>query len=75
MLNRLAGGVNWQVPTFGSTGTSGLRPFDNGGGSAWSIAGGRVHVRRAGRCTRTPFPNNVIPAERIVDLLSRARSS
>jgi len=42
MLNRLAGGVNWQVPTFGSTGTSGLRPFDNGGGSAWSIAGGRV---------------------------------
>ena len=42
MLNRLAGGVNWQVPTFGSTGTSGLRPFDNAGGSAWSIAGGRV---------------------------------
>jgi hypothetical protein len=42
MLSRLAGGVNWQVPTFGSTGTSGLRPFDNAGGSAWSIAGGRV---------------------------------
>src|SRR5262249_27861 len=39
MLNRLAGGVNWQVPTFGATGTSGLRPFDNAGGSAWSIAG------------------------------------
>src|SRR5262245_62455227 len=44
MLNRLAGGVNWQVPTFGSTRTSGLRPFDNGGGSAWSIAGGRVRT-------------------------------
>ena len=42
MLNRLAGGVNWQVPTFGSTGTSGLRPFDNQGGSDWSINGGRV---------------------------------
>ena len=42
MLNRLAGGVNWQVPTFGATGTSGLRPFDNGGGSAWSINGGQV---------------------------------
>jgi hypothetical protein len=42
MLNRLAGGVNWQVPTFGATGTSGLRPFDNNGGSAWSINGGRV---------------------------------
>jgi outer membrane receptor protein involved in Fe transport len=42
MLNRLAAGVNWQVPTFGATGTSGLRPFDNGGGSAWSINGGQV---------------------------------
>jgi hypothetical protein len=42
MLNRLAGGVNWQVPTFGATGTSGLRPFDNGGGSAWSMNGGRL---------------------------------
>ncbi|MBI4478024.1 MAG: carboxypeptidase regulatory-like domain-containing protein [Acidobacteria bacterium] len=42
MLNRLAGGVIWQVPTFGATGTSGLRPFDNNGGSAWSINGGRV---------------------------------
>lgn len=42
MLNRLAGGVNWQVPTFGATGTSGLRPFDNSGGSAWSINGGRL---------------------------------
>ncbi|PYQ22519.1 MAG: hypothetical protein DMF79_05800, partial [Acidobacteria bacterium] len=42
MLNRLAGGVNWQVPTFGATGTSGLRPFDNLGGSAWSFNGGRV---------------------------------
>lgn len=42
MLNRLAGGVNWQVPTFGATGTSGLRPFDNLGGSAWSLNGGRV---------------------------------
>jgi hypothetical protein len=42
MLNRLAGGVNWQVPTFGATGTSGLRPFDNNGGSAWSMNGGRV---------------------------------
>ena len=42
MLNRLAGGVNWQVPTFGATGTSGLRPFDNTGGSAWSINGGQV---------------------------------
>ncbi len=42
MLNRLAGGVNWQVPTFGATGTSGLRPFDNNGGSAWSLNGGRV---------------------------------
>src|SRR3989454_3436154 len=41
MLNRLAGGVNWQVPTFGATGTSGLRPFDNAGGSAWSINGGQ----------------------------------
>src|SRR3989441_488278 len=39
MLNRLAG-VNWQVPTFGATGTSGLRPFDNGGGSPRSIKGG-----------------------------------
>ena len=44
MLNRLAGGVNWQVPTFGSTGTSGLRPFDNQGGSDWSINGGRVQT-------------------------------
>jgi hypothetical protein len=42
MLNRLAGGVNWQVPTFGATGTSGLRPFDNQGGSAWSLNGGRL---------------------------------
>jgi hypothetical protein len=42
MLNRLAGGVNWQVPTLGATGTSGLRPFDNGGGSAWSMNGGRL---------------------------------
>lgn len=42
MLNRLAGGVNWQVPTFGATGTSGLRPFDNNGGSAWSMNGGRL---------------------------------
>ena len=42
MLNRLAGGVNWQVPTFGATGTSGLRPFDNAGGSAWSINGGQT---------------------------------
>jgi Carboxypeptidase regulatory-like domain/TonB dependent receptor len=42
MLNRLAAGVNWQVPTFGATGTSGLRPFDNGGGSAWSMNGGQV---------------------------------
>src|SRR5262249_23816146 len=42
MRNRLAAGVNWQVPTFGATGTSGLRPFDNGGGSAWSINGGQV---------------------------------
>ncbi|MBI3262690.1 MAG: carboxypeptidase regulatory-like domain-containing protein, partial [Acidobacteria bacterium] len=42
MLNRLASGVIWQVPTFGATGTSGLRPFDNNGGSAWSINGGRV---------------------------------
>lgn len=42
MLNRLAGGVNWQVPTFGATGTSGLRPFDNQGGSAWSMNGGRL---------------------------------
>ncbi|HEV8132960.1 MAG TPA: carboxypeptidase regulatory-like domain-containing protein [Acidobacteriota bacterium] len=42
MLNQLAEGVLWQVPTFGATGTSGLRPFDNLGGSAWSINGGRV---------------------------------
>jgi hypothetical protein len=42
MLNRLTGGANWQVPTFGATGTSDLRPFDNGGGSAWSINGGQV---------------------------------
>jgi len=42
MLNRLAAGVNWQVPTFGATGTSGLRPFDNQGGSAWSLNGGRL---------------------------------
>lgn len=42
MLNRLASGVNWQVPTFGASGTSGLRPFDNSGGSAWSLNGGRV---------------------------------
>jgi hypothetical protein len=42
MLNRVAGGVNWQVPTFGATGTSGLRPFDNQGGSAWSLNGGRI---------------------------------
>jgi hypothetical protein len=42
MLNRLAGGVNWQVPTFGSSGTSGLRPFDNSGGSDWSMNGGRL---------------------------------
>jgi hypothetical protein len=44
MLNRLAGGVNWQVPTFGASGTSGLRPFDNLGGSAWSMNGGRVQT-------------------------------
>ncbi len=42
MLNRLAQGVIWQTPTFGATGTSGLRPFDNLGGSAWSMNGGRV---------------------------------
>ena len=42
MLNRTAPGVNWQVPTFGAQGTSGLRPFDNLGGSAWSLNGGRV---------------------------------
>lgn len=42
MMNRLSVGVIWQVPTFGATGTSGLRPFDNLGGSAWSINGGRV---------------------------------
>jgi len=41
MLNNLATGVIWQVPTFGATGTSGLRPFDNAGGSAWSLNGGR----------------------------------
>src|SRR5215831_6517664 len=41
MLNQLAVGVIWQVPTFGATGTSGLRPFDNLGGSAWSLDGGR----------------------------------
>src|SRR5262249_12014262 len=41
MLNQLAVGVIWQVPTFGATGTSGLRPFDNLGGSAWSMNGGR----------------------------------
>src|SRR5439155_17060668 len=96
MLNRLAAGVNWQVPTFGATGTSGLRPFDNGGGSAWSINGGQVSTNEflldgaaisarairtsarrviydpltttcnaAGQCTRTPLPDNVIPANRI----------
>jgi hypothetical protein len=42
MLNRLAQGVIWQTPTFGATGTSGLRPFDNLGGSAWSMNGGRL---------------------------------
>lgn len=42
MLNRLAPGVIWQAPTFGATGTSGLRPFDNSGGSAWSMNGGRL---------------------------------
>ena len=42
MLNRLSQGVIWQTPTFGATGTSGLRPFDNNGGSAWSMNGGRV---------------------------------
>lgn len=42
MLNQLAEGVIWQVPTFGATGTSGLRPFDNAGGSAWSLNGGRL---------------------------------
>ena len=42
MLNQLAEGVIWQIPTFGATGTSGLRPFDNLGGSAWSMNGGRL---------------------------------
>ena len=42
MLNRTAPGVNWQVPGFGAQGSSGLRPFDNLGGSAWSLNGGRV---------------------------------
>ncbi|MGH8247433.1 MAG: carboxypeptidase regulatory-like domain-containing protein, partial [Gammaproteobacteria bacterium] len=42
ILNRLAQGVIWQTPTFGATGTSGLRPFDNLGGSAWSMNGGRL---------------------------------
>jgi len=42
VLTQLAEGVTWQVPTFGATGTSGLRPFDNQGESAWSINGGRV---------------------------------
>ncbi|HEV8485172.1 MAG TPA: carboxypeptidase regulatory-like domain-containing protein [Blastocatellia bacterium] len=42
ILNQVAPGVNWQVPTFGATGTSGLRPFDNLGASAWSMNGGRV---------------------------------
>src|SRR5262249_24284813 len=41
MLNQLAVGVIWQVPTFGATGTSGLRPFDNLCGFAWSMTGGR----------------------------------
>ena len=39
-----AEGVIWQIPTFGATGTSGLRPFDNLGGSAWSMNGGRLPV-------------------------------
>ncbi len=42
MLSGLSQGVIWQTPTFGATGTSGLRPFDNNGGSAWSMNGGRV---------------------------------
>ncbi len=42
VLNRLSQGVIWQTPTFGATGTSGLRPFDNLGGSAWSMNGGRL---------------------------------
>jgi hypothetical protein len=42
MLNQLAEGVIWQVPNLGASGTSGLRPFDNAGGSAWSLNGGRV---------------------------------
>src|SRR2546425_1613895 len=46
MLNRLAGGVNWQVPTFGATGTSGLRPFDNGGGAARARNGGQGSTHR-----------------------------
>src|SRR3989442_9689234 len=63
MLNRLAGGVNWQVPTFGATGTSGLRPFDNGGGSAWSINGGTVSPQQipVGGPPHTPAAGSKLP--------------
>jgi len=40
-LTQLATGVIWEVPDFGATGSSGLRPFDNNAGSAWSLNGGR----------------------------------
>ena len=42
MLNRTAAGVNWNGSVGGATGTSGLRPFDNSGGSDWSMNGGRA---------------------------------
>jgi hypothetical protein len=41
MLNQIAAGVMWRVPNLGASGTSGLRPFDNNGGSDWSMNGGR----------------------------------
>ena len=70
MLNRLAGGVNWQVPTLGASGTSGLRPFDNIGGSAWSMNGGRARpptsscstARRTARAAATTSRRRSMPS-------------
>ena len=42
MLNRISTSVQWRQPQLGATGSTGLRPFENNGGSDWSINGARV---------------------------------